>query len=70
MTAPTIPLVAGTGLELFPHVVLAFPAGALSGDDRYLLQQGDGDHLLDQHSPCGGERMHVASTAVCCTLSQ
>ena len=70
MTAPPIPLVAGNGLELFPHVVLAFSADALSGDNPHLLQQGDGDHLLGQHSPCGGERVHVASKAVCCTLSQ
>ena len=70
LTVPPVPLVAGIGLELFPHVVLAFPASALSGDDPHLLQQGDGDYLLNQHSPCGGERVHVASTAVCCTLSQ
>ena len=50
-------------------LLLSFPAGALSGDDPHLLQQGDGDHL-GQHSPCGGERVHVASKAVCCTRSQ
>ena len=69
MTVPPSPLVAGTGLEVFLHVVLAFPAGALSGDDAHLRQQGNGDHLLDQHFPCGRERVYVASTAVCCTLS-
>ena len=70
MTVPPVLLVGGTGVELSPYVVHAFPAGALSGDDFRLLQQGDGDHLLDQHSPCGGERVRVASTPVCCTLSQ
>ena len=63
-TVPPGSLFAGTGLELFPHFFLAFPAGALRGDDPHLLQQGDGDHLLDQHSPCGKERVHVSSTAL------
>ena len=53
----------------FPHFVLEFPAGALSGDDLHLLQQGDDDHCLYQHSPFGRERVHVAYTSVCCTLS-
>ena len=64
-------LVVGTGLELSPKVVLVFSAGALSGDNPHMLQQGDGDHLLlEQNYSCGGERGHVASKAVCFTLSQ
>ena len=59
LTAPPVPLVAGSGLELYPNVVIAFPAG-----DLHMLRQGDGDHLLDQHTHCGGESVHVASTTV------
>ena len=48
MTAPPVPLVAGTVLELSPQFVLALPAGALGGDDPHLPHHGD--HLLGQHS--------------------
>ena len=69
LTATPIPLAFGTGPKLFTPVVLAFPEGAFIGDDPHLLQQDDGDHLLGKHSPCGGEMVHVASKAICCTLS-
>ena len=69
MTAPPVPLIAGTGLELFSHDVFDFPAGVLGWDDPHLLQQGDGgyhgDHLLGQQPPGGGERVHAAPRAVC-----
>ena len=59
MTAPPVPLVAGTGLELFPQVVLAH------GDVGH-----NGDPLLGQHSPGGGERLNAAPRDVCYTLRQ
>ena len=65
MTAPPVPLVAGSGLELYPSVVIAFPAG-----DPHLLHEGEGDHLLDQHTHYGGESVHVASTTVFCKVSK
>ena len=46
-------------------ILLDMPLAAYSGGDPHLLQQGDGehhnDHLLGQHSPGGGERVHEDS---------
>ena len=68
LTAPPIPLSAGAGPQLSPRLYLHFQ-DVLFGDDPHLLQLNGGDHILGQHSPCGGERVHIASKAVCYTLS-
>ena len=53
-------------------VILDMPLTSYSGYNPNLLLQSDGEHhnvhILGQHSPGGGERVHVAPRAVCCKL--
>ena len=51
-------------LNFSPRLYLHFLKVLFIGDDPHLLQQDDGDHLLGQHSPCGGETVHVKKMAL------